>query len=254
MTDTYTTALTTKQVARKVLFSSLFNRAYSIITNKDDLHKENARIKQVLKENRYQEGIICKIFRRITNNYSLPQSQQLTQATDIQEEEIRMSINLPYVEGTSEKLRRILRSHKIRSTFYTEMTLRKLLCKPKDRVATEDKNNIVYEIDCSNCEAVYFGESKRSLKSRSDEPKRSIRNCDCDKNEIAKHSWEADHNSNWDQEKVIDRESRLIPRNIKETIHYLKNPNQINKISYMLPEIWLPNLWWFLVTSLCHIR
>ena len=56
-----------------------------------------------------------------------------------QEEEIRMSINLPYVENTSEKLRRLLGSHKIRSTFYTENTLRKLLCKPKDRVATEDK-------------------------------------------------------------------------------------------------------------------
>ena len=49
----------------------------------------------------------------------MPQSQQLTQARDIQEEEIRISINLPYVEGTSEKLRRLLRSHKIRSTFYT---------------------------------------------------------------------------------------------------------------------------------------
>ena len=107
--------------------------------------------------------------------------------------------------------------------------MRKLLCKPKDQVATEDKNNIVYEIDCSNCEAVYFGESKRSLKSRSDEHKRSVRNCDCDKNEIAKHCWEADHNFNWDQKKVVDRESRLIPRKIKETIHSLKNPNHINK-------------------------
>ena len=64
------------------------------------------------------------------------------------------------------------------------MALRKLLWKPKNRVATEDKNNIVYEIDCSNCQTVYFGESKRSLKSRSDEHKRSVRNCDCDKNEI----------------------------------------------------------------------
>ena len=59
-----------------------------------------------------------------------------------------MSINLLYAERTSEKLRRILRSHKIISTFYTEITLRKLLFKPKDRVATEDKRNIVYEIDC----------------------------------------------------------------------------------------------------------
>ena len=65
---------------------SLFNRAYSIITNKDDLHRGNARIKQVLKENGYQESIISKIFRRITNNHSLPLSQQLTQVKDIQEE------------------------------------------------------------------------------------------------------------------------------------------------------------------------
>ena len=88
--------------------SSLFNRAYSIITNKDDLHKENARMKQVLKENGYQKSIISKIFQ------SLPQLQQQTQAADIQKDEIRMSINLPYVEGTSKKLWRILRSHKIR--------------------------------------------------------------------------------------------------------------------------------------------
>ena len=50
---------------------SLFSRAYSIITNKYDLHKESARIEQVLRENGYQESIISKIFRRITNNYSL---------------------------------------------------------------------------------------------------------------------------------------------------------------------------------------
>ena len=173
----------------------------------------------MLKENGYRESIINKIFRRSTNNRSLLPSQQLTQATDIQEEEIRTSINLPYVEGTSEKLRRILRSHKIRPTFYTEMTLRKLLCKPKDRVATEDKNNIIYEIDFNNCQAVYFGESKWSLKSQSDQHKRSVTNCDCDRNKTAKHCWEADHNFKWDQKKVIHRESRLISRKIKETIH-----------------------------------
>ena len=118
----------------------------------------------------------------------------------------------------------------------------KLLCKPKDQVATKNKNNIVYEIDCNTSEAVYFGISKQSLKWPSDEQKRSVRNCDCDKNEIAKHGWETNHNFNMDQKKVADRESRLIPRKIKETIHSLKNRNHINKISYMLSEIWLPNL------------
>ena len=73
---------------KKSFVFSLFNRSHSIVTNKDHLYKENTRIKQVLNESGYQESIIIKIFKRITNNHSLPQSQQ-------QEEEIRMSINLP---------------------------------------------------------------------------------------------------------------------------------------------------------------
>ena len=147
----------------------MFNTAYSIITNKDDLTKENTRIKLVLKENEHQEKIISTIFKEITKNRSLSQLQkQTTQVTDIQEEEIIMSRNLPYIKGTNEKLQCILRCHKVRSTFYTETALRKLLCKLKDRVAAVDKNNIVYEIDCSKCKVAYFGESKRSLKSRLD--------------------------------------------------------------------------------------
>ena len=73
LTNIYTTALTNKQVARKVLFSPCLIE--HIITNRDDLYKDNTRIKQVLKENGYQESIISKIFKRITSNYSLPQSQ-----------------------------------------------------------------------------------------------------------------------------------------------------------------------------------
>ena len=100
LTNIYTTALTTKQIAGK----RVFNTAYYIIINKDGLTKENARIKQVLKENRYQESIIRKIFKRITNNHSFSSAIQQPQATNILEQEIRMSINLLFVEGTIEKL------------------------------------------------------------------------------------------------------------------------------------------------------
>ena len=87
------------------VFSYLFNRAFAIIANKDDSTKENARIKQGLKKNGYQKSIIGKIFKKITNNHSFAQSQQQMQPRDIKEEEIRMSINLLYVEGTRKKLR-----------------------------------------------------------------------------------------------------------------------------------------------------
>lgn len=45
-------------------------------------------------------------------------------------------------------------------------------------MTAEDKNNIDRKTDPSKCEAIYFGESKRS-----------VRSCDCEKNEIAIHCW-----------------------------------------------------------------
>ena len=45
--------------------SPLFNRAYSIITNKDELHKENARIKQVLNKNGYKKVLLVKSLREL---------------------------------------------------------------------------------------------------------------------------------------------------------------------------------------------
>ena len=68
---------------KEIVFSAFFNRECSIITNKDDLTKDNTWIKLVLKKNGYQESIVSKIFKRITNNHSLSQLQQQTQATDI---------------------------------------------------------------------------------------------------------------------------------------------------------------------------
>ena len=57
----------------------------------------------MLKKNGCQESIISKIFKRITNIHNLLQSQQQTQATYIQKDEIKMSIHLPHVEGPSKK-------------------------------------------------------------------------------------------------------------------------------------------------------
>ena len=85
LADTYNTALSTKQVVRKVLFPPCsIKRIPLSITNKDDLTKENARIKLVLNANGYQESIFSIIFNRVSNNHSLSQSQQQTQTTDVQ--------------------------------------------------------------------------------------------------------------------------------------------------------------------------
>ena len=234
LNNTYTTALITKQVARKMFFPPCLIEHIALSQIKMTYTK-NARIKQVLKKNGYQGSIISKIFQRITNDCSLSQSQQQTQTTDIQEEKIKRCISLPYVEGTSEKLQRILRSHKIGPTFQNKNPLRKILCKPKDRLATEDKNNIVYEIDCSNFKAVYFSEPKRSLKSQF---RIAIVIRMKLQNTVRKHKHlpcklQLGSEESCSEGKQVN--SQEDQRN-HTTIHSLKNTNHINKIFYMLPE------------------
>ena len=103
--------------------------------------------------------------------------QQPTEA-DTEEEKLNGYINLPYI-----------RNRHFRCTFYTTETLRKLISHPKDRVPTEKRNNIVYQINCQDCSAAYIGETKRSFNQRAKEHQRAVTNRDTENNEIAKHCW-----------------------------------------------------------------
>ena len=60
-------------------------------------------------------------------------SHNKSKAQISKKEEIKMSINLSYFEVASENLQYILRSYKIKSAFYTENTLQKLLLRKSRR-------------------------------------------------------------------------------------------------------------------------
>ena len=75
LSNTYTTPLTTKKVAREVLFPPFLIK--HIPLSKIEMALE----KKMLKENGYQESIISKVFKRITNNHSLSESLQKSQST-----------------------------------------------------------------------------------------------------------------------------------------------------------------------------
>ena len=65
------------------VISILLNRAYSTITNKDDLNKKTLKLSKH-ERRMVMKKVICKIFKRITNNHNLPESQKQTQTPYIQ--------------------------------------------------------------------------------------------------------------------------------------------------------------------------
>ena len=59
------------------------------------------------------------------------------------------NIVIPYVAGTSEKLRRIFNKHHISVPFKHTNTLRQKLAHPKVRTPWHGQSNVVYAVQCS---------------------------------------------------------------------------------------------------------
>ena len=134
---------------------------------------------------------------------------------------------------------RTLSLHNIKSTFYTTTTLSKILASLKEPIPTEKKRNIIYKLDCKDCDAVYIGESKRAYQTRIGEHISAVRKADTKRYETADHCWKFNHDFNWTDNKILGHELNTTTRKIKETIHSIKTENCINGISYKLPDIWL---------------
>ena len=146
------------------------------------------------------------------------------------------SINLPYIQGVSEQLKRALNKHSIKATFYTQTTLRSLLSKAKDPIPKADRDNAVHQLNCKDCKAVYVGETKRTLNIRAEEHITAIKSAS-KRSHTADHCCKYNHDFDWEHKKVMDFEKTWKTRTIKEAIYSEENEHPINGISFKLPNI-----------------
>ena len=221
-----------KSVKDSVIFS-LFMRAKSITSDPQNLQKEYDRITGVLKANMYKGDSINKISRKVSNP---------KQTEKPEKEDPICSVNLPYIKGTSERLRRSLQKQNIRCTFYSQNTLKKTLSRPKDKIEALEKANVVYKIPCKDCTKSYIGQSKRETGTRLKEHRSNVINCRTEKSDLASHCWSNKHVMDWDNISVIDEDKNWKSRLVKESIHSVLSSPCINQISYTIPEVWMNNI------------
>jgi predicted GIY-YIG superfamily endonuclease len=139
-------------------------------------------------------------------------------------------IVLPYFEGLGEKLVRVYKKHNINTVFKPENTLRQLLVAPKDKIPKEEQCGCIYRITCKDCEQCYIGESGRTLKTRLKEHRKGIQDL-TPSSAVAEHAQSKQHLIDWENVKIIDKESHLMARKIKEAIHIRKNKPKLNRDS-----------------------
>ena len=165
---------------------TLLSRVNTHITDKTQKHSELQNIRNILRLNGFP-----------TRTTFLTSSRQQSHNT-----QYNHFTSIPYIQGTSEKVRRILNGAGIKVAMRPVRTIGQILPSPKDPHNPEEKSCVVYQVLCSDCNFVYIGQTKRDLKSRLAEHKLAIKNQEPEKSALCEHYVRFDHLIDWINSKI----------------------------------------------------
>ena len=144
-------------------------------------------------------------------------------------------VGLPYVEGVSDKLARVYRSHGIHMYHKPSNTIRSMLVHPKDKTPKERQCGTIYHITCDvDPTHTYIGETKRPFGTRFKEHTK------LDKpTRVGDHCNATGHSVSMENTKILEREQDWLRRKVKESIHIRqKQPSMNRDQGYQLPAIY----------------
>ena len=92
------------------------------------------------------------------NNTLIPESDQHLMSPFNITPESHIKVNgfavIPYLQGVTEPIKRILNSHNVKVAQKPFQTLGHIFAKPKDPVTKEQRTDAIYSIPCNDCDIV----------------------------------------------------------------------------------------------------
>ena len=201
---------------------TLFHRA-STLCSKENLTQELKKVETSLEINGYNKNII-KTCRKTSENIT---NRNLANNRNESTEKARY-ISVPYIREASERVSRLLKPYNIKLGNKPTNTIKSKLCHPKDKILDQDKNEIIYEIKCKDCDAQYIGETGKELNKRVTEHKNAVRRKDR-LSKIYNHCSSTQHEFDFDNSRVLNRHKYDKNRRVLESFYSHVNQNSINR-------------------------
>ena len=217
---------------------TLFHRADTIVTEYDDVRQEKAHVKSALRRCGYPRWS----FHNALKVKDKPPAEPSAAATAPGRRQVR--INLPYVGGMSERLRRHFASFNICASLKPFNQLRGQLVNVKDRMPRDKRSNVVYGYKCpaDNCTETYIGETKQAFQSRMAQHRRPAYRDQLD-SAIYKHISASGHSFENTDVQILDKDVRWHERGVKESIYErIEKPTLTTKLRFNLSQVWDPAL------------
>jgi len=183
------------------------------------------KIINILLTNGYPiETIFDNIKKRLSNKFSNKSDDRETNNNE------KISyFTIPYVDGISERFEYFFKNESTINIAYTGLNkLNKFIRAQKDKLPLDSHSNVVYRIDCKDCEASYVGQIGRLLKTRINEHRKHINRNTTQTSVITDHRISLSHDFNWNSVKILDEETILNKRLVSELIFIGKQKHALN--------------------------
>ena len=201
------------------LVHGLLNRAFKISSSFEIFKQEVGVIKNILLSNGYSYNFINKHVKHFHNRQNASDNT-FTQIPTFGPELRKVFIQLPYCGINSIKLKRQLERvlkifapwTKLNIIFKPYYCLSKL-SKLKSPVPVSNRSNVVYKIDCLNCDDFYIGMTRRRLHKRLKEHETRQYSA------VYKHMSENNHKIDFSNPNVLANDCNKIRLLVKESLN-----------------------------------
>jgi hypothetical protein len=184
-------------------------------------------ITEILLDNNYPlEMIFSVIKKRLSTKFHLINNNQKSSNSSDKPKENYFTI--PYIYNIGEKFIQFFKNiPNFKLAFYGINKLNKIVKVHKDPLPPLSRANVVYRINCLNCEASYVGQTRRILKNRIDEHRNHIRRNTIQTSVITEHRLQFSHDFDWNNVEVLDEEVQFNKRLISEMIHIKRQKKRV---------------------------
>jgi hypothetical protein len=196
----------------------------------------------ILLKNDFPTSLINRIYNRHahinqtershSNNFVNETSQQ---TTTVQYRSIK------YIKGLSEQSSKLIKKHNNNLQIAFSKTGKKLSCYSglKDPISKWDTNNIVYQIDCKDCDKVYIGMSKNQLKTRVSQHKSNVNKLTqatnftdkltaSNKTALTQHAYNLKHSFDFENSKILNTQKNYNKLMFMEMLQIQGNNRTVN--------------------------
>jgi hypothetical protein len=230
-TDRYLDFSSHHPLAHKVsVIRTLYCRASALSSSLIHRTEEEVHIRTALHRNGYPHCVIRR--------YNTLSDPTLMQVPSDPEHQPVTTVTLPYVQGVTEAIRRLLLGLDIRVRFYPHSTLCRLLVRPKDPVPPDNRKGVVYRIPCMCCSQSYIGQTGRTLTCRLKEHKRAVSQGDFNASALAEHAVNTGHQIDWSNAGVLDSSQFYYQRLYLESWYIQQHKDTLNRERGLLPSVY----------------